>query len=67
MNPTTAMAIAQAVAALIEIWRQHAGKPEGWTPNQQDWADLLTLNEKTAEQYKREAADRLGITWPPAF
>lgn len=66
MSPAVILAIAQGAGALIEIWRQHAGHPSDWTPSQQDWADLLTLNEKTAEDYKREAAERLGIPWPTA-
>lgn len=61
MNPATLLAISQGVSALIEIWRQHANKPEGWTPTAQDWDDLLTLNNKTAEDYKREARERLGL------
>jgi len=66
MNQILAMAIAQGAAAFIEIWRQHAGKPADWTPSQQEWADLLSLNDKTADDYKREAAERLGVPWPVA-
>lgn len=65
MNPITASAIAQALLGLIEIWRQNANKPPEWVPSQQDWDDMLTFNDKTAEDYKREAAERLGIQWPP--
>ena len=55
MNPATAIAIAQGIAALIEIWRQHSNKPPEWIPTQADWEHLLALNEKTAQQYKDEA------------
>lgn len=56
MNPTLALAISQGITALIEIWRIHANKPQGWTPSQADWDALLLLNEKTADDYKKEAA-----------
>lgn len=63
MDPTTATAIAQGVSALIAIWRQHSSKPADWQPTEADWSDLLALNEKTATDYKREAAARLGVAW----
>jgi len=62
MNPLIAAAIAQGISGLIEIWRVHSGKPAGWVPSPQDWDDMLVLNEKTAEDYKTEAAARLGVT-----
>lgn len=65
MNPLIALSISQGVAALLDLWRQHAGKPADWTPTETDWNDLLALNEKTAADYKREAAARLGVPWPP--
>ncbi len=65
MNPTLILALAQSAAGLIDIWREHAGKSAGWTPSPVDWDDLLTLNDKSADDYKREAAERLGIPWPP--
>ena len=65
MNPTIVIAIAQSVAGIIDIWREHAGKPAGWTPTAQDWDDLLKLTDKSAAEYKREAAERLGVPWPP--
>lgn len=61
MNPTIAIAIAQGIGALVEIWREHAGKPPEWKPSQQDWDALLVLNEKTAEDYKREARERAPL------
>ena len=66
MNPTLAAAIAQGLFALVEIWRQSANKPPEWVPTEQDWEDMLAFNEKTASDYKKEAADRLGIAWPPS-
>ena len=65
MNPLIALAIAQGIAALIQIWREAANKPAGWEPTDADWDALLALNSKTAAEYKQEAADRLGIPWPP--
>lgn len=67
MNPTIALAISQGVAALIEIWRQHANKPPEWTPTAADWDALLALNDKTAADYKAEAAKQLGVQWPPVI
>lgn len=64
MNPLIIAAIAQGIGGLIEIWRLHANKPEGWTPTAQDWDDMLLLNDKTAEDYKAEARARLGILPP---
>lgn len=65
MNPVIASAIAQAVSGLIAIWRENANKPPEWTPTDQDWTDMLLMNEKTSEDYKKDAAERLGIPWPP--
>lgn len=65
MNPVAAAALAQGLAALIEIWRVNAGKPAGWTPSQQEWTDLLALSDKMPDDFKREAAERLGLPWPP--
>ena len=65
MNPIIAAGIAQGISALIQIWREHASKPPAWVPTDQDWLDMLALNAKSSEDYKKEAADRLGIPWPP--
>jgi len=65
VNPVIAAAIAQAIAALVEIWRTNANKPPGWEPSDAEWTAMLALNEKSAAQYKQEAADLLGIPWPP--
>ena len=60
MNPAILDAIAAGITALIEIWRNHSGKPAGWTPTAADWDELLKLNDKTAQDYKDEAAAKLG-------
>jgi hypothetical protein len=65
MNPVIAAAIAQGMAALIEIWRTSASKSPEWVPSPAEWDALLLLNEKSAEQYKEEAAALLGLPWPP--
>lgn len=56
MNPLLAQAISTGIISLIEIWRINANKPAGWIPSREDWDSLKILNEKTAEDYKREAA-----------
>lgn len=63
MDPIAAAALAQGLAALIELWRIQANKPAEWVPTQQDWTDLLALSDKMPEDYKREAAARLGLPW----
>jgi len=65
MNPVIAAAISQGLSALIQIWAQNASKPAGWTPTQEEIDAMLKLNEKTADDYKAEAAALLGIPWPP--
>jgi len=65
MNPVLAAAIAQGLAALIEIWRLHANKDPFWVPSDEEWDAMLELNEKTIDQYKKEAAELLGLPWPP--
>lgn len=65
MNPIIAAAIAQGLAALIEIWRQNSNKPPEWVPSPEEWDAMLELNEKTALDYKKEAAELLGLPWPP--
>lgn len=58
-------AIATGMSALLEIWRTHANKPEGWVPSAQDWADLgVSVDESTPENEKAAARARLGI--PPS-
>lgn len=64
MNPLVAIAIGEGLAALIELYRIHANKPEGWKPSPEDIANLLKLADKTAADYKREAAAALGLPWP---
>lgn len=39
--------------------------PLGWKPTAQELADILSLNDKTPEDFYREAAGRLGVPWPP--
>jgi hypothetical protein len=58
--------ISQGISALIELWKNHANKAANWVPSEQEIADLLALSDKTSEQYKQEAAARLGKQWPPA-
>lgn len=67
MNPLTAYAISQGIAALIEVWRVHTNKPAGWLPTQADLTALLALNEKTAEDYKREARQAMSDPIPPGI
>lgn len=65
MNATTAAALSAIIRGALEIWATHANKPEGWKPTQQEWDDMLALNEKTPEDFYKEAAGRLGVPWPP--
>lgn len=65
MDPVIAAAIAQGLSALVQIWRQNANKPPEWVPTADDWDAMLILNDKTAEDYKREAAQLLGGTSTP--
>lgn len=64
MTPIEAAALSAILRGLIELWATHSGKPEGWIPTQQDINDLLALNDKTPEDFYKEAAERLGIPWP---
>lgn len=67
IDPIVGAAIAQGIAALIEIWRANANKPPEWVPSPEEWDAMLAFNDvKTANQYKVEAAARLGIQWPPS-
>ena len=50
-------AIATVIIAGLKIWAEHKGKPAGWIPTPQDWAELESLTDKTAADYKREAAN----------
>lgn len=59
MNTALAYALAQVAAGIIEIWRQHENRPPEWEPTAADWQRLLSRNEKTAEDYKREAREAL--------
>jgi hypothetical protein len=65
MNPATAAlvtsSIAQGIVSLVEAFRIHTGKPEGWKPSTADFLDLEEWAAKTPEDIKREARERLGI------
>lgn len=57
--------IAQGIVALLEAYRLHTDKPEGWIPSELDWAELEAFAAKTPEMIKAEAAKRLNVVWPP--
>lgn len=65
MDATTASLIAAAIRATIELWANHSGKPSGWQPTAEELSDILSLNEKTPADFYKEAAERLGVEWPP--
>lgn len=65
MDPATLALIATVIRTGIELWATHAGKEPGWTPTQQELDDILILNDKTPEEFYKEAAARLGVVWPP--
>lgn len=65
MTPEQAAIIAAIIRGAIELWGNHSGKPPGWKPTAQELADILSLNDKTPEDFYREAAGRLGVPWPP--
>lgn len=64
LTPEQAAALSAILRGLIELWATHSGKPEGWIPTEADINDLLALNDKTPEDFYREAALRLGVVWP---
>lgn len=63
MDPVTAIAVANGISALLEIWRIHSNKPVGWTPSAGEINDLLSWADTTSADYKRNAAAKLGIPW----
>lgn len=65
MNPVQAALIAGIIRGGFELWANHAGKPSGWQPTAEELSDILSLNEKTPEQFYREAETRLGVERPP--
>lgn len=49
---------------LIQLWANHANKPPGWVPSEQDVADLLAkVDAATPEARKAASRERLGL--PP--
>lgn len=50
-------AIATVIIAGLKIWAEHKGKPAGWIPTAEDWAELEAATDKTAADYKREATE----------
>ena len=57
--------IAQSIVALVNLYATHTNKPEGWKPTEADWAEIDAWANKTPDDIKREAAERLGVPWPP--
>lgn len=67
MSPLESAALINVINAAFELWRVHAGKPEGWKPTTQDYDDLIAeVDAATPEAEKKAAAARLGVPWPPA-
>jgi hypothetical protein len=54
--------IAQGIVSLVEAFRLHTGKPEGWKPSHEDWLELELWAAKTPEDIKREARERLNLS-----
>ena len=54
--------IAQGIVSLVEAFRLHTGKPEGWKPSPEDWLELELWAAKTPEDIKREARERLSLS-----
>lgn len=57
--------IAQGIVALINLYAARTNKPAGWRPTDSDWLVIEEWANKTPEDIKREAAERLGVDWPP--
>lgn len=62
--------IAGILFNLVQLWANHAGKPPGWTPSQEDIAELLAkVDAATPEARKAASRERLGLppddTHPP--
>ena len=54
--------VAKGIDALIGIWANHTGKPEGWKPSAQDVDDLLAqIDAASPAAEKAEARARLGL------
>lgn len=65
MNDTERAIIAAIIRGGLKLWGARLGKPEGWIPSSEEIAEIVLLNEKTPEEFYREAAERLGVAWPP--
>jgi ubiquinone biosynthesis protein UbiJ len=54
--------VGTGINTLIQIWAEHANKPEGWKPTPQDLADFLAqVDASSPEAEKAAARVRLGI------
>lgn len=65
MNAAQAALIAGIIRGGFELWANHSDKPPGWQPTAEELSDILSLDEKTPEQFYQEAAERLGVERPP--
>lgn len=68
MTSSTALVvsgIAQSIVALMQLYKNHSGKPAGWTPSESDWLVIEEWAARTPEDIKKDAAERLGVPWPP--
>jgi len=55
--------VGTGINTLIQIWAEHANKPEGWKPTPQDLSDFLAqVDAATPAAEKQAARDRLGIS-----
>ena len=56
--------LAQGVVSLVEAYRLHTSKPDGWKPSLNDFLELEEWAAKTPEKIKAEARRRLGVSPP---
>lgn len=65
MSETEKAIIAAIIRGGLNLWASRLGKGPDWKPTAEDIQEIYDANEKTPEDFYKEAAGRLGVPWPP--
>ena len=56
MNPALLAYIGLGIDALVKIWALESGKPDGWEPSPEEWAEMRKRNRDATPEAVAEAA-----------
>lgn len=64
MTPSTAILLKLAIDSLISLWANHANKPPGWVPTENDWKELADEAAKATPEARLDLARARASLFP---